>query len=145
MSNIVRRNQSRGMDPWRDFFDMDFFGNNPPRPGQRSLPAVNISEDDKNYMVDVVSPGFKKEDFKIKVDGDILTISAETKQETAEGGNNKEYSRREYTYSSFTRSFQLPDNAKDDSISANYNDGILKITIPKSQQEVKASKEIQVQ
>jgi len=144
MNNLEKRNPSRGMDPWRDFFDIDFLGNNLPRSAQRSLPAVNISEDDKCYMVDVVSPGFKKDDFKIKVDDNILTISAETKQESNEGGNNKEYSRREYTYSSFTRSFQLPDNAKDDSISATYNDGILKLNIPKSKHEVKASKEIQV-
>ena len=143
MSNLARRNQGRGMDPWRDFFDVDFFGSGLPRAGQRSLPAVNISEDQKSYMVDVVSPGFKKDDFKIKVDDDVLTISAETKQESNEG-NNKEYSRREYTYSSFTRSFRLPDNAKDDSITASYNDGILQIMIPKSENEVKASKEIQI-
>ena len=131
------------MDPWRDFFDVDFFGNSFPKSAQRSLPAVNISEDDKSYMVDVVSPGFKKDDFKIKVDDDVLTISAETKQESNEG-KNKEYSRREYTYSSFTRSFRLPDNAKDDSISASYNDGVLQISIPKSENEVKAKKEIPV-
>ena len=130
------------MDPWRDFFDVDLFGN---RPGsQRSqLPAVNISEDEKSFSVDVVSPGFKKEDFKIKVDDDVLTISAETKNEANEG--NREYSRREYNYSSFTRSFRLPENAKDDEISARYTDGILKITIPKTEEQQKTSKEINIQ
>lgn len=122
---------------------MDLFAN---RPGQSksTLPAVNISEDKESYKVDVVSPGFKKEDFKIKVDDDILTISAETKSESSEGGT-REYTRREYTYSSFTRSFRLPDNARDDSISARYADGILEITIPKSQQQEKATKEISIQ
>ena len=129
------------MDPWRDFFDVDFFGNRPS--SQRSsLPAVNISEDEKSFMVDVVSPGFKKDDFKIKVDDDMLTISAEAKNESSE--ERKEYSRREYSYSSFTRSFRLPDNAKEDEISAKYNEGILHITIPKTNQEQKTTKEINI-
>ncbi|MBD0277975.1 MAG: Hsp20/alpha crystallin family protein [Bacteroidota bacterium] len=140
MSNIQRRG-GRSMDPWREFFDVDFFGNRPA--AQRSsLPAVNISEDEKCFMVDVVSPGFKKDDFKIKVDDDVLTISAETKNESSEG--NKEYSRREYSYSSFTRSFRLPENAKDEEINAKYSEGILHITIPKSQEQQKTSKEINI-
>lgn len=142
MNSLQRRNTGKSLDPWRDLFDMDVFGNR--FGGQRSsLPAVNISEDAKNFMVDVVSPGFKKEDFKIKVDDDILTISAEAKTESTEEG--KEYSRREYGYSSFTRSFRLPENAKDDSISARYEDGILKITIPKSEEQQKVTKEINIQ
>ena len=143
MANLTRRNEGRAMDPWRSIFDIDFFGNRFPQSGA-SLPAVNISEDDKGYMVDVVAPGFKKEDFKIKVDDDILTISAETKSESKEG-DNREYSRREYSYSSFTRSFRLPDNAKDNEIGARYADGILQITIPKSATQVKATKEISIQ
>lgn len=133
---------SQSYDPWRDFFDVDFFGNRLPQ-AKNQLPAVNISEDSKNYLVDVVSPGFKKEDFKIKVDNDVLTISAETKSETSEG-SEKEYSRREYSYSSFTRSFRLPENAQDDQIEARYIDGILQISIPKTQGQVKASKEISI-
>jgi HSP20 family protein len=110
-----------------------------------SMPAVNLSESENNYDVEVVAPGYKKEDFKLKVNDDILTISAETKNERAESGNGREYSRREYACNSFTRSFQLPDNAKDDGISAKYNEGILSITIPKSKQEVKASKDISIE
>jgi HSP20 family protein len=144
MANLVRRNTGRGMDPWRDFFDMDLWGTSLPQT-RSTLPAVNISQDDKNFIVEVVSPGFKREDFKIKVDDDILTISAESKMETKQGGNNKEYSRREYSYSSFTRSFRLPDNAKDDAISAKYNDGILEITIPKTSEPEKTSKEINIE
>jgi HSP20 family protein len=122
---------------------MGFWGSrSPERSG--SFPAVNISEDDKSFTVDVISPGFKKDDFKINVDDDILTISAENKQESNEG-SGKEYSRREYSYSSFTRSFRLPDNAKDDAISAKYNDGILQITIPKTDQQEKASKQISIE
>jgi HSP20 family protein len=142
MANLLKRNQGRYADPWKDFFEMDFWGN---RSGNRasSLPAVNICEDNQNFMVDVVAPGFKKEDFKINMDDDLLTISAESKHENKEG-DGKDYSRREYSYSSFTRSFQLPENAKAESIGARYEDGILKITIPKAEQKPKTSKQINI-
>lgn len=136
--------QLQTYDPWRDFFGMDSFLPSEFSRSSRSLPAVNISEDDKGYHIDVIAPGFKKEDFKIDVDDDMLTISAEAKTESTKEGDNKQYTRREYSYSAFTRSFRLPDNAKDDSINANYTDGVLKLHIPKSQQQVKATKHISV-
>ena len=137
MSNIMKSNQ--GMDPWRDFFSVDnFFDNNWGRRGNNKLPAVNISENDKNYSLEVVAPGFEKGDFKLKVEDDV------SKSENTENDKGKEYTRREYSYNSFTRSFQLPDNVNDENISANYKDGVLNIELPKSKQEVKASKEIQI-
>jgi HSP20 family protein len=141
MANLTRRNAA---DPWRDFFDLDLFGN---RLGQArsSLPAVNIAEDEQNYIVDVVAPGFSKEDFKINVEDDMLTISAESRHEDQEGGRGKEYTRREYSYSSFTRSFRLPDNAKDDAIGAKYSDGVLHINIPKSEEQQKATKQVNIE
>src|SRR4051812_27311044 len=142
MSNLARRN--RDINPWRDFLNLDEFLGNNWAGRSNQLPAVNISENEKCYNVEVVAPGFKKEDFKVKVDDDILTISAETKNETTEEGKNKEYTRREYSSSSFTRSFQLPDNVKDDSISASYQDGILKLEMPKTAQQQKTTKEITV-
>jgi HSP20 family protein len=159
MSTLVRRNgpdAQRGlMRPFfQDFFDVENFFGRDLFQGSKSLPAVNISEDDKAYHIDVVSPGFKKEDFKVNVENNVLTISAETKQETTnnnegnqEGnqqGNNRQYSRREYSYSSFTRSFQLPENVKEDEIDASYTDGILKLQIPKAEQQPKTSKEISI-
>lgn len=146
MSNLVRRGDQR-MDPWlRDFFDIEsIFGNNWPSASGKSFPAVNISEDDKCFCVDVVAPGFKKEDFKVNVEDDVLTISAETKTENKDEDKNKQYSRREYSYNSFTRSFRLPDNAKDDEVSASYKDGILKLNIPKTENQVRAKKEVQIQ
>lgn len=143
MANLAtRRNSGLYADPWRDFFDIGFLGNRSQTTA--SLPAVNISEDDKSYSVEVVSPGFKKEDFKIDVNDDILTISAESKNETKEG-NGKEYSRREYSYTSFTRSFRLPENAKEDALSAKYSEGILTISIPKSEHQQKASRQINIE
>ncbi len=142
MANITRRSSRQMADPWRDFFDIGLWGGRGLEKTS-TLPAVNIYEDNKNYMVDVAAPGFKKEDFKINVEDDILTISAESKQESKEG-DDRSYSRREYSYNSFTRSFQLPDNSKDDQISAKYSDGILHLTIPKSEQQVKASRQINI-
>src|SRR5829696_9138410 len=144
MNNLTRRDQTRGMEPWRDFFDLDLFDSRFPSAGSR-MPAVNLAEDDNAYNVDVVAPGYKKDDFKLKVNDDVLTISAESKNERSEGSDGREYSRREYSCNSFTRSFRLPDNAKDDSISARYNDGILQVYIPKTEKEVKASKEINIE
>jgi len=142
MANISKRTGSGYADPWKDFFDLDFWGS---RPAMKStmLPAVNIGEDEKNYMVDVIAPGFKKEDFKINMQDNLLTISAENKNEQNEG-SGKEYSRREYSYSSFTRAFQLPDNAQEDTIGAKYEDGVLKITIPKKEQQQKTAKQINI-
>jgi HSP20 family protein len=110
-----------------------------------SMPAINLSENENSYNVELVAPGYKREDFKLKVNDDILTISAESKNERSEGGDGREYSRREYTCSSFTRSFQLPNNAKDDGISAKYNDGILQIAIPKTEKESRVSKKINIE
>jgi len=131
------------MEPWRDFFDLDLFDSRFPSAAGR-MPAVNLAEDDNSYSVDVVAPGYNKDDFKLKVDDDILTISAESKNERTEGSDGREYSRREYSCSSFTRSFRLPDNAKDDQVKAAYNDGILQITIPKTEKQQKASKQINI-
>ena len=147
MNTLVKRPNGRNLaDPWTsDFFDVDtLFGRNLLRPFEKTLPTVNISEDEKSYKVDVVAPGMKKENFKVNVEDDVLTISAEAKTENIEEDEARQYSRREYSHSSFTRSFRLPDNAKDDSISANYEDGVLNLTIPKTKSQVKSTKEIKV-
>ena len=145
MSLVKRNNQRSLADPWRDLFDVENFFPEWPAVKRNSLPAVNVSEDDKSYAIEVIAPGFKKEDFKINVHDDILTISAENKSESTEKDDKRQYNRREYNYSSITRSFHLPENAKDDAISANYVDGILKLSIPKSKTETKASKEIKIE
>ena len=143
MSNLVKSN--RAISPWKGFFNVDdFFDEGWLTKWQKDFPAVNISEDEKVYTVEVVAPGFRKEDFKLKVEDDMLTISAETKSDLKEPQNGREYTRREYSYNSFTRSFRLPDNVKDDSISAAYQDGILKLDLPKSKTQVKATKEITI-
>lgn len=146
MSTLTKTNNQRSlMRPWlRDFFDVENFfdGNSLLRPMTRSVPAVNVSENDKNFVVEVAAPGFRKEDFKVSVEEDTLTISAETKSEAKD--ENKEYSRREYNYSSFTRSFSLPENAQADNIGASYTDGVLKLSIPKNESRSKPGRTIQL-
>lgn len=144
MSNIIKKSPEQNRSIMRDFFNVgSFFDNNWLSGLENKFPAVNVSENENEYNVELVVPGFKKEDIKIKVDDDLLTISAESKTESEEE-KKKEYTRREYSYNAFTRSFHLPDNAKNDSIDAHFEDGVLKIKIPKSQTQVKASKEVPI-
>ncbi|MDB5128267.1 Hsp20/alpha crystallin family protein [Mucilaginibacter sp.] len=106
------------------------------------VPAVNIAENDNEFHIELAVPGLKKEDFKINLDKNILTISAEKKTEnTAEA---KKYSKREYSYSSFVRSFTLPDSVDHSKIEADYTDGILKLTVAKRQEAKFQSREIAV-
>lgn len=108
-----------------------------------TVPSVNIREEKDNYFVDMAAPGLKKEDFDISVEGNLLTISCdkeEKKDEEAEG-----YSRKEYSYSCFSRSVTLPDYADSDRIAAKYIDGVLTLRIPKKPESVKSkSKKIKV-
>lgn len=142
MANLVKSH--RETSPWKDFFNVDDFFESGWLKRQTNYPAVNISENEKNYTVEVVAPGFRKEDFKLKVDDDMLTISAETRSERKEPENGREYTRREYSYNSFTRTFHLPDNVQDDKISASYHDGVLELQLPKSKVQSKATKEIPI-
>ncbi|TSD66853.1 Hsp20/alpha crystallin family protein [Inquilinus sp. KBS0705] len=106
------------------------------------VPAVNIAENDNEFHIELAVPGLKKEDFKINLDKNILTISAENKsEETAE---SKKYSKREYSYSSFVRSFTLPDSADHSKIEADYTDGILRLTVAKREEAKFQSREIAV-
>ena len=98
-------------------------------PERVQTPAVNVVENDKSYSLEVAVPGMKKEDFKIEVDKGVLTISSESKSEKEESDDN--YTRKEFSYSSFSRSFWLPENTTED-IKAEYKDGLLKVIIPKT-------------
>ncbi|TDQ25551.1 Hsp20/alpha crystallin family protein [Tenacibaculum caenipelagi] len=95
-----------------------------------TLPAVNIKETENEFMVNVAAPGMSKEDFKIHLENDILTISSEKKE--SQENHNDNYTRKEYSYMSFKRSFTLPKGIVDsEKIKAAYENGELKITIPK--------------
>jgi HSP20 family protein len=97
------------------------------------MPAVNIKEDEKNYTLELAIPGMDKKDLKIDINEDVLTISSETKNESEEEKDG--YKRKEFSYSSFCRSFYVPENVNRDKIGASYKDGILNIELPKMEEE----------
>ncbi len=104
------------------------------------VPGIDFSETEKHYEVDVHLPGMKKDDISVNLENGILTVSGERKFKDEQDG--KTFHRVESRYGSFTRSFQLPDNINPDSIKAGYKEGVLKITIEKS--EVNKSKKIEI-
>jgi len=108
--------------PWNELFDGHFFRK------ELNIPAVNISDHKNQYILSMSAPGLKKDDFKIDVDGDVLTISSEKDESKEEKEEN--YTRKEYNYSSFSRSFTLPEGTDKEKVAAKYEDGVLKITIP---------------
>jgi HSP20 family protein len=108
--------------PWNSWFDNGLW------PRTLNVPAVNITENKDSYLVSLAVPGMRKEDFKIDVDGNMLTISSEKEETKEEPG--KKFTRQEYNYSSFSRSFSLPEEINREKIEARYEDGILKVTLP---------------
>lgn len=110
-----------------------------------TLPAVNIRENENEFVIEVAAPGMKKENFKLNLENDRLTISSEMKSEK-EKRENGTYTRREFSYQSFQRSFTIPENVVDgDQIAASYQDGILHITLPKREEvKPKPAREIRI-
>jgi len=109
-----------------------------------TLPAVNIRETDESFLIEVAAPGLAKENFKLNLDRNRLTISSEQKTERNE--NDKKYSSREFSYESFVRNFTLPEGSVDgDKITAKYTDGILLVTLPKRDEvKPKPAREIEI-
>jgi HSP20 family protein len=106
------------------------------------VPAANISETPDEYHIELAAPGLKKDDFKINIDHQVLNISVEQRSENTE--NSKKYNKREYSYSSFVRSFTLPDSADDSRIEASYTDGVLKINVPKKEEAKSVTRQIEI-
>ncbi|WPV00649.1 Hsp20/alpha crystallin family protein [Mucilaginibacter sp. cycad4] len=106
------------------------------------VPAANISETEDHYHVELAAPGLKKEDFKINLDRNVLNISVERQNESSDVQKN--YSKREYSYSSFVRSFTLPDSANAENIEATYTDGVLKIDIAKREEAKAIRRQIEI-
>ena len=142
-NDVPVRNRER-MPMWSDLIN-DLFENvvSTPDPKRATVPAVNIVETDENYRLEVAAPGLKKEDFKISLENDILTISTEKKSESSE--KNEKYTRKEYSYSSFLRSFTLPEIVNTESINASYENGIMTLVLPKKEEaKPKAPREIKI-
>ncbi|WP_276091444.1 Hsp20/alpha crystallin family protein [Pedobacter sp. JY14-1] len=106
------------------------------------VPAANISESADHYHVELAAPGLKKEDFKLSLERHVLSISVEQQKEDKHEDRN--YAKREYSYSSFVRSFTLPESADENGIQATYNDGVLAIDIPKLEEAKTISRQIEI-
>ncbi len=133
---LVRRNDLFPELPslFDDFLTRDFWKST--NGGWKdTMPAVNIEENENEFSIEVAAPGYKKGDFKIELDNNMLTIASEKQME--DNKKEKNYTRKEFHYESFSRSFRLPENVVNgDKITANYDDGVLHIHLPK-REEVK--------
>jgi len=142
---LIKRSQST-LFPWisdllDEFFNTDIYNDLPQVTS--SVPAVNIKETDKAYVIELAAPGLKKDDFQIELDNNVLTISYKKEDEKEE--KNETYTRREFYFTEFKRSFTLPETANLDKIDAKYKDGILEITIEKKEEaQVKPKKKISI-
>lgn len=137
---LVRKSNHPFYSVMNDFFNEDvekFFGN------KSNKPLVNVTENDKEFKLELVAPGLKRDDFKVNIDNDMLNISSEIEHSSEEKDDNKVL-RREYSYSSFSRSFTLPENVDAENIAAKYEDGVLKLNLPKKAIEAPKVKEISI-
>ena len=120
------------------FFNNDVF----PREFAQHMPAANLIEEDSKYHLELSAPGFDKGDFKVELQEQTLTVSAEHK--TVNEQETKNYSRKEFNYGSFKRNFYLPQEINEEGIEAKYESGILKLVIPKSNEAKSNTIEIKV-
>lgn len=139
---LVRFNQQPSLINWVDnLFDKDLeniFNRN-----TSCVPSANILESKENFEIDLVVPGFSKEDLKINVENEDLTISSEKQAENV--SEEKNYTRKEFEFCSFSRSFHLPKTVDAEKISADFRDGILKVIVPKKEEaKTKLLKEIKI-
>ena len=113
-----------------------------------SVPAVNVKETNDAFELEIAAPGMTKSDFKVELDNDMLVISAEKENKNEEKDDKGNFTRREFNYQSFTRTFSLPERlVKGDKIAAKYNDGILHISVPKTEEaktKAKTAKQIEI-
>lgn len=122
---------------------LDFEGNLLDLENSLVVPEANIIENGKDYKIELAVPGLERNDFKVEVQDGVLRISAEKEEEKKEDTNN--FRRREFSYNSFCRSFTLPDNLITDKIDAKYENGVLRLTLPKKEVTIsKPAKQIKV-
>lgn len=136
--SIVKRNNLFFPSLMNDYFPPDWFGGT--EKWNASAPAVNIKDNEEGFELELAVPGMKKDDFTVDIDNDVLTISSEMKSESEEKKDN--YTRKEFSYSSFKRAFTLPETVDGAKIDAKYEDGILKLALPKKQEALPKPKRL---
>jgi len=136
--NIVKRNNVLFPTLMNEFFKPDWFGGL--ENYQATLPAVNIKESETGFELELAIPGKRKEDFNVEIDHDVLTISLEEKSKEEKKEEN--YTRREFSYDAFKRSFTLPETVDSDKIKASYKDGILSFILPKKEEALPKPKRL---
>ncbi|OEY73488.1 MULTISPECIES: Hsp20/alpha crystallin family protein [Salegentibacter] len=145
--SLIKRNEANWLPSvFDDMFKTDWLGGttNVNSIGT-SIPAVNIQETEESFSVEVAAPGKTKEDFNIELENDVLTISSEDKKENESTERNGRYTRKEFSYSTFKRAFSLPDSVDSEKISAQYNNGVLEILLPKREEaKVQAKRMIEI-
>jgi len=140
---LARINRSYVPAYWDDFFNDRFFNQLKSEGCNTNSPAVNVSEDDKGYTIEVAAPGIARKAFNLEIENDVLTISTEKKENKDEQKQN--FLRREFNYQTFKRSFQLPETIDQEQIKATHDAGILTLSLPKKEAEVqKAPRQIEV-
>ncbi len=130
----MKRNDRFFPSVWDGFFDSNWSGLPAFAETSSHVPAVNIRESDDGFEIEMAVPGLKKEDFKVDLDHNLLTISAEKKSEKSDTDDGGKYTRKEFSYRSFKRTFTLPDTTNDQGINAKYEDGVLYVSIPKKEE-----------
>ncbi|MDD3638315.1 MAG: Hsp20/alpha crystallin family protein [Bacteroidales bacterium] len=141
--NLIRFNQHpvSMLNELMEDFDRNLFSRQNGR--QQMTPAVNIRENEEGFVLEMAAPGIQKSDFKINLDNNVLTLSAEKQEEKEE--NTEKFNRREFNYGSFCRSFSLPKTINLDKIKADYKDGILLVSLPKREDaKVAVNRQIEV-
>ncbi|MDX1446704.1 Hsp20/alpha crystallin family protein [Lishizhenia sp.] len=123
-----------------DFFDESWMKNRFSNASWST--AVNVVDNEENYEIEVAAPGLKKDEFSVSCENGVLNISGQTKKEDEE--KKKNYTRKEFSSKSFSKSFTLPENVDANHIDATYNDGVLKLTLHKVQKELPPKKEITI-
>ena len=136
--SLIKRNNLVFPSLMNDFFKPDWFGGL--ENYSSNLPAVNIKESEEGFELELAIPGFQKEDFNIELDNELLTISSEVKDESETKEEN--YTRKEFSFSSFRRSFTLPETVDGGKINATYEDGILKLALPKKDEALPKPKRL---
>ena len=136
--SLVRRHTGMFPSLWNEVLAPDWFGGIDQ--GKQNFPAVNIQEGELGFTLELAIPGQQKEDFSIEIDDKVLTVSMEKKIDQEEKEGN--FTRREFRYSNFKRSFTLPDTVNEDGITAQYEQGILRFSIPKKQEALPRPKRL---